>query len=268
MECHVALVAVAEIRADVGRPLVGLSQQHATGVIRINRRAKPLDYDMRFGEILAIGAVALHQVRNCVESQRIDTILLISSLANPDRAKKLAGEMAALCRDRLKNDTRAETWAQIALARDPTNPDEPRVMGEVAYDEESFVEATRYFEPAASFKISENWLARSRLVNGRQPLADVISKSPLEKRSKSCLVAALHSSSLLAKYPNPERRRKSRTTLSLGPIASTGRLAPTNSKILLPLSEAVRESIFSKASNAADFLSALKTCSRGTDLNV
>jgi tetratricopeptide (TPR) repeat protein len=59
---------------------------------------------------------------------------------------KLAGEMAALCRDRLKNDTRAETWAKIALSLDPTNLDALRVMGEVAFDASRFVEAVRYFE--------------------------------------------------------------------------------------------------------------------------
>jgi tetratricopeptide (TPR) repeat protein len=59
---------------------------------------------------------------------------------------KLAGEMAALCRDRLKNDGRAETWAKIALGLDPTNLDALRVLGEVAFDADRFVEAARYFE--------------------------------------------------------------------------------------------------------------------------
>ena len=63
---------------------------------------------------------------------------------------KLAGEMASLCRDRLKNDTRAETWAKLALDIDPTNLDALRVMGEVAYDADRFVEATRYFEQVAN----------------------------------------------------------------------------------------------------------------------
>src|SRR5262249_12891033 len=63
---------------------------------------------------------------------------------------KLAGEMAALCRDRLKNDTRAETWAKIALGLDPTNLDALRVMGEVAFDDSRFVEAARYFEQVAN----------------------------------------------------------------------------------------------------------------------
>ena len=63
---------------------------------------------------------------------------------------KLAGEMAALCRDRLKNDTRAESWAKIALGLDPTNLDALRVTGEVAFDADRFVEAGRYFEQVAN----------------------------------------------------------------------------------------------------------------------
>jgi tetratricopeptide (TPR) repeat protein len=63
---------------------------------------------------------------------------------------KLAGEMAALCRDRLKNDTRAESWAKIALGLDPTNLDALRVMGEVAFDDQRYVEAMRYFEQVSN----------------------------------------------------------------------------------------------------------------------
>jgi acyl-CoA synthetase (NDP forming) len=45
----------------------------------------------------AIGEVGYAPMVELVaQSERIDTILLISSLANPDRAKKLAGEMAEL----------------------------------------------------------------------------------------------------------------------------------------------------------------------------
>ncbi len=63
---------------------------------------------------------------------------------------KLAGEMAALCRDRLKNDARAESWAKIALGLDPTNLDALRVMGDMAFDADRFVEASRYYEQVAN----------------------------------------------------------------------------------------------------------------------
>ena len=38
VERHVAFVAVAEVREDVGRPLVGLGQEHLVGVVP--RRAR------------------------------------------------------------------------------------------------------------------------------------------------------------------------------------------------------------------------------------
>lgn len=59
---------------------------------------------------------------------------------------KLSGEMAALCRDRLRNDARAESWAKMTLDVDPTNLDALRVMGDIAFDASRYVEATRYYE--------------------------------------------------------------------------------------------------------------------------
>jgi tetratricopeptide (TPR) repeat protein len=63
---------------------------------------------------------------------------------------KLAGEMAALCRDRLRNDARAESWAKVTLDLDPTNLDALRVMGDIAFDASRFVEAARYYEQVAN----------------------------------------------------------------------------------------------------------------------
>jgi tetratricopeptide (TPR) repeat protein len=63
---------------------------------------------------------------------------------------KLAGELSALCLDRLKNASRAESWAKIALAVDPTNLDALRVMGDIAFANDRFVEAARYYEQVAS----------------------------------------------------------------------------------------------------------------------
>ena len=59
---------------------------------------------------------------------------------------KLQGEMAALCRDRLGNDARAESWAKLALDVDPTNLDALRVMGDIAFEAGRVVEAARYYE--------------------------------------------------------------------------------------------------------------------------
>jgi tetratricopeptide (TPR) repeat protein len=63
---------------------------------------------------------------------------------------KLQGEMAALCRDRLHNDSRAESWAKMALDVDPTNLEALRVMGDIAFDADRYVEASRYYEQVAN----------------------------------------------------------------------------------------------------------------------
>lgn len=63
---------------------------------------------------------------------------------------KLAGEMAALCRDRVRNDSRAESWAKVTLDLDPTNLDALRVMGDIAFDAQRFVEAARYYEQVSN----------------------------------------------------------------------------------------------------------------------
>ena len=36
MECHVAFVAVAEIGADIGRPLIRFGQNHAVGIVGVD----------------------------------------------------------------------------------------------------------------------------------------------------------------------------------------------------------------------------------------
>ena len=63
MEGHVALVAVAEVVDDVLRPLVRLGEQDAVRVVRVDLGAQPLQERVRLGEVLAVRAVALEQVR-------------------------------------------------------------------------------------------------------------------------------------------------------------------------------------------------------------
>ncbi len=71
VERHVALVAVAEVLDDVGRPLVGLGQQHAVRVLRVDLRAHALEVVVRLGQVLAVGAVALVEVRHGVEPEAV-----------------------------------------------------------------------------------------------------------------------------------------------------------------------------------------------------
>ena len=72
VERHVAFVAVAEIVADVGGPLVRLGEQHAVLVGRVERRAHPLQHAMRFRQVLVQRAFPHAQVRHGVEPQRVD----------------------------------------------------------------------------------------------------------------------------------------------------------------------------------------------------
>ncbi|MES1174082.1 MAG: tetratricopeptide repeat protein [Myxococcales bacterium] len=59
---------------------------------------------------------------------------------------RLAGQMAILCRDRLKDDKRAEEAAKRSLAFDPTNLDALTVLGDIAFDHKRFIEAAAHYE--------------------------------------------------------------------------------------------------------------------------
>jgi len=64
-----------------------------------------------------------------------------------DLAKaRLAGQMAALYRSRLKDDKRAEEAAKRAVALDPTNLEALTVLGDIAFDAKRFIEASAHYE--------------------------------------------------------------------------------------------------------------------------
>jgi hypothetical protein len=72
VERHVALVPVAEVRAHVLRPLVGLGQEHPPGVVAVDGAADLLDHPVGLGEVLAARSVALHEVGDGVEAEPVD----------------------------------------------------------------------------------------------------------------------------------------------------------------------------------------------------
>ena len=72
VEVHVALVAVAEVGGGVLGPLVGLGEQHAVRVAGVDVLAQPLQEVVGLGQVLAVGALALEQVRHGVEAQTVD----------------------------------------------------------------------------------------------------------------------------------------------------------------------------------------------------
>jgi tetratricopeptide (TPR) repeat protein len=76
----------------------------------------------------------------------VDLIERELTLENNDRAQaRLAGELARLQRDRLKDDRRAEQSAERALRLDPSNIDALYVLGEICFKERRFVEASAHY---------------------------------------------------------------------------------------------------------------------------
>ena len=71
VEGHVRLVALAEVGDRVLRPLVGLREQHAIGVVGIDVPAHLFQELVRLREVLAVGALALEQVRDGVEPHAV-----------------------------------------------------------------------------------------------------------------------------------------------------------------------------------------------------
>ena len=72
VEVHVALVAVAEVLRGVLGPLVRLGEEHAAGEVRVHVAAQPTKERVGLGEVLAVRAVPLVQVRDGVEAESVD----------------------------------------------------------------------------------------------------------------------------------------------------------------------------------------------------
>ena len=72
VERHMALVALAEVRDRVLRPLVGLGQQHPVAVAAVDVLAQLLEERVGLGQVLAVGALALVEVRHRVETDPVD----------------------------------------------------------------------------------------------------------------------------------------------------------------------------------------------------
>ena len=71
VEGHVAFVAVTEVRTGVFRPLIGLSQQHLAGKLRVEMGPQRLEVDVRLRQVLAGRSLALVQIGNGVETERV-----------------------------------------------------------------------------------------------------------------------------------------------------------------------------------------------------
>ncbi len=67
------VAVVAEVLDDVLGPLVGFGQKHAVGVFLVHRLSQQLEDVVGLGKVLAVGAVALDQIRHGVEPEPVKT---------------------------------------------------------------------------------------------------------------------------------------------------------------------------------------------------
>ena len=72
MERHVAFLALVEIGDRVLGPLVGFRQQHPVGKIRVDVSAQFAQEGVGLGQVLAVRAFALEEIRHGVEAQAVD----------------------------------------------------------------------------------------------------------------------------------------------------------------------------------------------------
>jgi tetratricopeptide (TPR) repeat protein len=76
----------------------------------------------------------------------VDLLELELGRTEGERAQaRLAGEMARLLRDKVKDDLRAEQAAKRAVQLDPSNMDALRVLGDIAFEDARFVEASAHY---------------------------------------------------------------------------------------------------------------------------
>ena len=65
-------VGIAEVLDHVGGPLVRLGQQHPAGELVVDHLAAVLEERVRLGQVLAVGALPLEQVRHGVQPEAVD----------------------------------------------------------------------------------------------------------------------------------------------------------------------------------------------------
>ena len=72
---HVELVAVPEVRPDVGRPLIGLGEKDPSLVARLDLGPHLAQELVSLRQVLAVGAVALEEVRHGVAPVTVETAI-------------------------------------------------------------------------------------------------------------------------------------------------------------------------------------------------
>ena len=85
-----AFVARAEILQHILRPLIGLGEQHAAGVVRVQLAAQPLQDLVRFRQVFVDRPLALDQVGHCIEPHPVDPEIKPEPHHIEDRPARLA----------------------------------------------------------------------------------------------------------------------------------------------------------------------------------
>ncbi len=120
------------------------------------------------------------------------------SLAEGDMAKaRLHGEMARVLRDKLYADDEAERHAKKAAEIDPANADALLVLGDIAFEGERYVEATRYLEPlvgrATTLAKDDGVRALVRFIESYGRSAAALASSPsLDRRDSAPAISDSH----------------------------------------------------------------------------
>ncbi len=111
-------------------------------------------------------------------------------LAHGDMAKaRLHGELSRVLRDKLYADGEAEKHARQAIEIDPANADALLVLGDIAFEGERYVEATKHLEPlvgrAPTLIKTDAVRALVRFVESYGRSADALAASGAERRDGS-----------------------------------------------------------------------------------
>ena len=75
MKCHVKLVALAEVSAQIGRPLVGFGQQHLAGRVLVQFGAQLFQNGVGLRQVLARCSFALDQVGHGIQAESVNSQL-------------------------------------------------------------------------------------------------------------------------------------------------------------------------------------------------
>src|SRR5579884_1128035 len=73
MEGHLALISVTEVSDGILRPLVRLGEEHTVAELKVDFTAQLFEENMRFGQVLAVGSLALIQVGHGIQPHSINT---------------------------------------------------------------------------------------------------------------------------------------------------------------------------------------------------